>query len=121
MIDNNSLHSDQKVHEMRLAALPFSQIERREKTLEVRLFDEKRRKISVGDGILFRERETGRELFARVTALYPFSTFKEAFLALSPVKMGFPAGADGGEMHAYYNPEEEKKWGVLVIEISPLP
>ena len=120
MFDNNSLHSDQKVHEMRLAALPFSQIERGEKTLEVRLFDEKRRTIAVGDCIWFCERETEKKLSARVAALYPFSTFKEAFLALSPVKMGFPAGADGNEMHAYYSPEEEAKWGVLVIEIALL-
>ena len=120
MFDKNSLHSDQRIHTMRLAALPFSQIERGEKTLEVRLFDEKRRTIAVGDGILFRERETGRELSARVTALYPFSTFKEAFLALSPIQMGFPAETDGGEMHAYYSPEEEAKWGVLVIEIALL-
>ena len=88
--------------------------------MEVRLFDEKRRTIAVGDCILFCERETGRELAARVTALYPFSTFKEAFLALSPVKMGFSADADGNEMCAYYSSEEEAKWGVLVIEIALL-
>lgn len=120
MIDNSSLHISENIHEMRLSSLPFSQIARGEKTYEVRLRDEKRRALSVGDEILFRERDGAGVLRARITALLPFSSFREAFSALPPAKLGFPEGASGEVMHAYYTPPEEAKWGVLVIGISLL-
>ena len=120
MNDNNSLHINSKTHEMRLSVLPFSQIARGEKVYEVRLLDEKRRALSVGDEILFRERGTDASLRARIRALLPFSSFRDAFAALPLPKLGFPEGADPALMYAYYTPKEEAKWGVLVIEISLL-
>ena len=118
MIDNSSLHISQKVHEMRLAAHPFSQILRGEKTLEIRLFDEKRRALSVGDAIVFCERDTKKTVRARITALFRFSSFREAFSALSRSEMGFSEAEDANAMYRYYSPEEEAKWGVLVIQIA---
>ena len=42
------------VHHMKLHASPFEKIKSGEKTIELRLFDEKRRQIKVGDTIRHR-------------------------------------------------------------------
>ena len=42
------------IFDMRLAAEPFEKIGREEKTVEIRLYDEKRKKIKEGDQIIFR-------------------------------------------------------------------
>ena len=46
------------VHEMRLNDEPFQAIKDGTKTIEMRLYDEKRRMIQVGDVIRFTNRET---------------------------------------------------------------
>ena len=115
MIDNNSLHISKKVHEMRLHPLPFSQIAAGEKIYELRLYDEKRRALSVGDEILFWERGTERRLRARINALLPFSSFEAVFSALPLAEMGFPEGADPALMRAYYSAEEEERWVIVSI------
>ena len=46
-------------HNMRLNHDPFVLIEKGSKTIELRLNDEKRSKIKVGDTIVFEDRTTG--------------------------------------------------------------
>lgn len=41
------------VHEMKLHESPFKKIKSGKKTVELRLYDDKRRKINIGDKILF--------------------------------------------------------------------
>lgn len=53
------------VHEMRLADAPFDMIKSGKKTVEVRLNDEKRRQICVGDIIIFRRKERYRRYVRR--------------------------------------------------------
>ena len=48
-------------HIMRLNPAPFAMVERREKTIELRLNDEKRRLINVGDEITFINTEDNRK------------------------------------------------------------
>lgn len=49
-------------HTMWLDDEPFSKILTREKTIELRLNDEKRQKIQVGDIIFFKNRKTQRQI-----------------------------------------------------------
>ena len=59
------------LHCMRLAPLPFGMIARGEKTIELRLNDEKRRKIETGDVIRFESTADAEDvLYAAVKALY---------------------------------------------------
>ncbi len=107
--------------EMRLNAEPFSQIKRGEKTVEVRLYDEKRRTITVGQRIRFRHAENeNKQLTARVIALHTFDTFAKLFASQQFEKCGF-IGYTNEEavncMYKFYTPEEESKWGVVGIEI----
>ncbi len=49
------------------------------KTIELRLYDEKRREIQVGDTILFTNTENGEHLSVRVLALSVFDSFEELY------------------------------------------
>lgn len=100
-------------HDMKLRPLPFSQIRSGEKTLELRLNDEKRRRIRVGDRITFTQTETGETLTVRVTSLHPFPSFEALFAAL-----GCEACGGWVDMSLYYPPEEQRRCGVLGIGIT---
>ena len=113
------------LHCMRLAPAPFGMIGRGEKTIELRLNDEKRRKIQTGDVIRFECTADEEDvLYAAVRALYPFPSFDELYRALPLEKCGYTAAAlpfaSPRDMDAYYPPEEQQRLGVLGIEISLL-
>lgn len=55
---------------MNLAPSPFEMIKSGEKTIELRLYDEKRRAVGVGDTIEFTSAESGEKISARVKAIH---------------------------------------------------
>ena len=63
---------ESKIIHGRLNDLPFQQIKRGEKTIELRLYDEKRQKIKVGDDIIFTNTVTGERMCATVKKLHLF-------------------------------------------------
>ena len=100
-------------------------MERGEKTIELRLNDEKRRRIRVGDILRFENTADEEDVFyAAVKALYPFPSFDELYRTLPPEKCGYTAatlpGASPRDMDAYYTAEEQRANGVLGIEIEVL-
>lgn len=107
--------------EMRLADEPFEKMQRGEKTVEIRLYDEKRQKIEVGDAITFYKGESRDEwISATVVGLHRFASFKELFRSdLFPkTGCGDSTPDEAAEnMYRYYTREQEKQWGVLAIEI----
>ena len=110
------------LHEMKLAPEPFAMIRSGQKTIELRLFDEKRQKIKTGDSIVFTETETGETLSVRVEKLHRFDSFDELYRALPLLRCGYteetlPA-AKPSDMEAYYSVQEQMKYGVVGIEIS---
>ena len=42
-----------KIHQMKLNNKPFNMIKNGRKNIELRLYDEKRRKLNIGDEIIF--------------------------------------------------------------------
>lgn len=75
---NKSDHAEEnKVnHVMRLAPSPFEMIEAGTKTIELRLFDEKRRNLHVGDVIEFIHTEnSSKTLLVKVVDLFVFDSF----------------------------------------------
>lgn len=106
-------------HSMRLYPSPFAKIKSGQKTIELRLDDEKRSIIRVGDKIEFTEVETGERLTATVINLHRFANFEELYSRLPPEKCGYAAGenAQPGDMNAYYTREQREKYGALGIEI----
>ena len=110
-------------HYMKLAFEPFQQILTGLKTIELRLNDEKRQKIKVGDIIVFcNVQQPEQKLTAKVINLYNFATFADLYLSLPLEKCGYlpeqKSSAKYTDMYKYYTKEEEKRFGVLGIEIS---
>lgn len=111
-------------HQMRLFEEPFESIKAGRKTVEVRLFDEKRRQIQIGDMITFTKIPDNTEtITVKVVDLQTFSTFKELYETIPASKVDLVDWSieeilDG--IYQIYSPEEEKKWGTLAIEIELL-
>lgn len=108
-------------HYMNLDSAPFRAIESGEKTIELRLNDEKRRALKVGDEIEFSCAGVGYTLIATVKELHRFNDFKELFAALSLDKCGYNGRekeADPDDMLKYYTEENIKKYGALGIELE---
>ncbi len=99
---------------MKLHASPFEMILSGEKTIELRLNDEKRRQISVGDTIRFSKiNDPSRTLLTEVKELFVFDSFDELYKSLPLTECGYTADsvrtASPEDMREYYTPEQEKK------------
>ena len=109
-------------HYMKLHPQPFSMIACRAKTIELRLLDEKRKQICVGDTLVFKNTQNADTLSCTVKKLHVFADFEQLYASLPLDKCGyFPhelASASAKDMKAYYSPEEQKQYGVVGIEIE---
>ncbi len=107
-------------HNMNLNDRPFEMIKNGEKAIELRLYDEKRRKINVGDTICFKTKTD--KLTAIVKSLHTFRNFKELYVALPLDKCGYTADelatASPDDMLEYYTKEQIEKYGVVGIEVE---
>ena len=109
-------------HEMSPRPEPFGMIADGRKRYELRLLDEKRRLISVGDTITFTCTEDERTVQVRVTSLHSFGTFAELYAALPLTECGYTqdnaSSADPRDMEKYYPPEKQAQYGVLAIKVE---
>ena len=112
--------TDRKTINMNLQREPFEAVKNGKKTIELRLYDEKRRNISVGDQIEFEH--GGEVICVKVIDLYRADTFFELFSRFPMNEMGFESGttvSDGVEsMRGYYSEQKEKEYGVIGIKIK---
>ena len=109
------------VHKMKLNSAPFEMIKSGEKTIELRLFDEKRQQLKVGDKIVFTDTTTGETLNTTVVKLHRFDSFEELYKSLPLLKCGYTTenvdNANSSDMEEYYSVEEQRKHGVVGIEL----
>ena len=107
------------MHEMRLHNEPFVLIKNGTKTIELRLNDEKRRQIKVGDIITFTNRSNNEQISTVVINLHKYDSFEELYKHFDKVEMGYAEDepAESKDMEVYYSKEEQDKYGVLGIEI----
>lgn len=109
-------------HDMKLAEAPFRKIQNGTKTIEMRLWDEKRRLIKAGDEILFLNTSNNETLLTGVTKLHIFSTFADMIQNLGHERLGYlekPTESHG--MYSIYKQEDEAKYGVVGIELALAP
>ena len=108
------------LHEMKLASNPFNSVKAGTKTIEMRLYDEKRRTVNVGDTIHFTNRDTGESVTAEVLNLHIFNSFEEMYNAFDKVSIGYKEGeiANPIDMRQFYSDEDIKKYKVVGIEIK---
>lgn len=110
-------------HTMQLTPSPFQMIKDGLKTIELRLYDEKRRMIHEGDTIEFVNTEGIHELLdVRVKNLYRYDSFSELYNNLPLLECGYTkddiSTASPDDMNEYYSVEEQEKYGVVGIEVD---
>lgn len=105
-------------HISHLNARPFVLIVSGVKTIESRLFDDKRQKIQLGDEITYVNRASKDEsVTVKVIALHRYPTFHDLFHSHDPALFGgesveeLERGIDG-----YYSGEDQQRYGVVGIE-----
>lgn len=108
------------LHKMKLNSDPFIKIKSGKKTVELRLYDEKRQKLKSGDKIEFTNVKTGETLVCNVKCLYTFPYFEELYKHFDKVSIGYDEDetADFKDMEQYYSKEDEIKYGTVGIEIE---
>jgi len=110
------------IHSLRLAAEPFNAIASGKKTIESRLYDEKRQLIQLGDSIEFTNREVPEQkISVRVIGLLRYATFHDLFSHNDPAKF---AGENidwlEQQVGEFYSIEEQQENGVIGIEFTLL-
>ena len=112
-------------HILRLNPAPFDKVKTGQKTIEMRLWDEKRQRMQVDDMIRFEKLPDANEsLLCKIVALHRFSNFTAMCEALPLAAMGYEGESlkawqesrDHG-MSSYYSTEDELKYGVVGIDL----
>lgn len=105
------------LHKMKLKESPFERIKNGTKTVEFRLFDEKRQQIKVGDKIEFSKLpELESKIIVEVLDLYKDSSFNSLFKKIFTDNEEIERKTES--MLKYYSHEEEEKYGVVGIKIK---
>lgn len=110
-------------HIMKLNPSPFDMIASGKKTIELRLNDEKRRMIGCNDEIVFvNTQDSRKQLKVKVVNIYRFKSFAQLYAELPLLKCGYTEEdvltASAEDMLMYYSEEQQRKYGVLGIEIE---
>jgi ASC-1-like (ASCH) protein len=104
---------------MKLDQKPFDKIKNGNKTIESRLFDDKRKKIKVEIYIEFKLKDDDSQVIrTNVINLYRFQTFNKLISKFGAKKFGWDKEKNVlAELKKFYSDEDEKKFGVLGIKI----
>lgn len=112
-------------HHMSIYHAGFECITTGKQKIEVRINDEKRRKVQIGDTIVLTRKPEGDEVLdLEVIGLSHFATFEDMFSSIDPERFGWPKDIKVSEqvrrMHEYYTADEERRYGVVAIHIRLL-
>ena len=108
---------------MNLNPKPFSMIKEGKKTIELRLYDEKRKRISVGDTIKFINIDNEEDtLIVCVKDLYLFDSFETLYKSLPLLECGYTEEtikeAQPSDMEEYYSKDKQSRYGVVGIKVT---
>jgi ASC-1-like (ASCH) protein len=109
-------------HEMKLQPQPFEKIRQGTKKIELRLYDEKRRGIEIGDEITFlKEPEQTESIKVRVVGLLKYASFADLAKDFdTQTYFGFDSTEELLQgVSKFFSEEEQKRYGVLGIRLSP--
>lgn len=106
---------------MRLRPEILEKVKSGKKTLELRIYDEKRRKIRLGDEIEFSDmNEIGKKARVRVAGLLRYGKFSDLIQDMPAAYLGYKESEKDylkASMYEIYTPEEEAECGVLGIRM----
>lgn len=111
-------------HILKLQPKYFDFIKNGTKRIELRLYDEKRQKISIGDTIIFqKEPDLEITMKVKVVGLLRYNTFEELFKDFSIELMADKSMTKRellDVLEKFYTPEKQKQYGVLGIRIEKI-
>ncbi|EGF47926.1 hypothetical protein AAULR_20957 [Lacticaseibacillus rhamnosus MTCC 5462] len=100
--------------EMGLAHDQFLLVQAGTKTIEIRLNDQKRQQLEVGDQIVFEDLATQQQVTKKVTQLEKFGTFSQLYQQYQGTVVGSAPTDSVAKMVAdtfrIYTPQQEKIW-----------
>ena len=107
-------------HRMNLWNDSFLSIKSGIKTVEMRLNDEKRSTIHIGDTIIFTNATTKKEMIVKVLNIVVYKDFFELYKHYNKFEIGYKEYEinDPADMYQYYSKEKIEKYGALAIEIE---
>lgn len=109
-------------HYLTLVDWAFTLIKNKEKTIEMRLNDEKRKNIKRFDEIEFSNLKTNEKIYVWVKHIHHFSNFEQLYKSFDKSSLGYKEDeiANPTDMERFYSKENINKYGVLGIEIELL-
>ena len=107
-------------HYMKLWEDSFRAIKEGWKTIEMRLNDEKRSLIKVGDSIEFTNTTSQEKMLCIVLNMFYYPDFAELYKNHDKISIGYKEEekADPNDMRKYYTTEQIEKYGVVGIELK---
>ncbi|GGW04124.1 hypothetical protein GCM10010264_20290 [Streptomyces globisporus] len=109
-------------HHMHLLGRYYRQVEAGRKTIEVSVATPDRRDISIGDTVVFHDRETGRELDVAVQRITSYPSFEDLLRSEDTARID-PDGQSGellASLRSIFPPAKEAL-GVLVFAFDHRP
>lgn len=111
-------------HILKIQPKYFDYINNGTKKVEVRLYDEKRQKINIGDTIIFKkEPELEVTMKVKVIGVLRYNTFEELFKDFD-IEMLADKSMTKQELlnvlEEFYTPEKQKQYGVVGIRIEKI-
>ena len=110
------------MHKMKVQTKYYNLLKSGKKVVELRLFDEKRQQIKIGDEIVFSNlSDTNDSFVARVINLYRAESFDKLCQIITPAQAGFTSKEELiTVLQEFYTPDSQQKYGVLGIEIQKI-
>ena len=109
-------------HELKLQPRYYEYILGGTKDIEIRLYDEKRQKINIGDIIIFKKEPELNESFkVRVVGLLRYENFEGLFEDFGVDRLADKSMEKSElleELEKFYTKEKQKEYGVLGIRIE---
>ncbi len=105
---------------MHLDDVYFKKVNDGTKSIEIRLNDEKRSKLKIGDIITFTNRKNSKKISVIITDIKTYDNFEELYRHTDKIKMGYKEEdiASPADMNLYYSLDKIDKYGVISIEFK---
>ena len=108
------------IHEMNLQPKYYDFIKNGTKRIELRLYDEKRQKIKLGDKIEFSKSESDK-FTAKVIGLLRYDTFEHLFNDFDIKILADDSMTKSellGVLEEFYTPQKQEEYGVIGIRLE---
>lgn len=94
---------------------PFLKIKLGQKDIELRLCDEKRERVLIGDCVVFKNKDTNETLKRKVVGILKAELFSGLFDQGNTIqRAGFSVDSDiDFEMEKYYTKDQIQKYGII--------